>query len=436
MVITVILGSFSSAVYWLVAHDRNQQLNEHLRQVANTSSGTLGIIRHEYEEMTTEDEYRGYIPSDDDHVSVTLFQLMGKYRAETIAELVPNPISPDHLGVEWFDSQQQVMVTEGSLFPETSLPPDIPTDGILLEHDQVRSFILPVYSVPDQGNQSSDLLGYVRANESTVLLEAELERFRGGLALGVLIVSSLVSVGGIWLTRESLKPILQSFEQLKQFTSDASHELRNPLTAIRASVSVMQSHPERVHPADSEKLKAIASASFQMSQLVDDLLLLTRIDRQIASSQEWRILSLDEMLEDLVNLYQDQAKQKQISLTLTILEPLEVSGDANQLQRLFTNLLANALQYTPFGGKVHITLECINDDALIRIEDSGIGIASEQLPYIFDRFWRVDPSSQHHNGSGLGLAIAQGIVQQHQGEISVKSAIGQGSCFQVKLAHI
>jgi two-component system OmpR family sensor kinase len=279
-------------------------------------------------------------------------------------------------------------------------------------------------------------LGYVRANESTVLLEAELERFRGGLALGVLIVSSLVSVGGIWLTRESLKPILQSFEQLKQFTSDASHELRNPLTAIRASVSVMQSHPERVHPADSEKLKAIASASFQMSQLVDDLLLLTRIDRQIASSQEWRILSLDEMLEDLVNLYQDQAKQKQISLTLTILEPLEVSGDANQLQRLFTNLLANALQYTPFGGKVHITLECINDDALIRIEDSGIGIASEQLPYIFDRFWRVDPSSQHHNGSGLGLAIAQGIVQQHQGEISVKSAIGQGSCFQVKLAHI
>lgn len=140
-------------------------------------------------------------------------------------------------------------------------------------------------------------------------MNAELRRLRWSLSVGVLIASGFAALGGIWFTRESLKPVLQSFKQLQQFTSDASHELRSPLTAIRASVAVMQSHPERVHPDDRDKLVAIATASSQMSRLVDDLLLLARMDRQAPNQSGWRRIALDELLEDLVYLYHDRAEQ-------------------------------------------------------------------------------------------------------------------------------
>ncbi|MBO0348164.1 HAMP domain-containing histidine kinase [Phormidium pseudopriestleyi FRX01] len=436
LVIATILGVFSTAVYALVVRDRHQQLNASVHQMAGTSASTLEIIQHEYQELTTEDKYKGYIPrnADGSFVPISLFQLMGKYQADSMPTFVYNPLTPQRQAVEWFDSKKTLIVREGRLFPSESLPNTISPKGQLISQKSksLRSFILPVYSTAKSGR--SQLLGYVRATESTNLLNADLRRFRQGLIAGVAIVSGLVTMGGFWLTRESLKPILQSFEQLKQFTSDASHELRGPLTAIRASIAVMQSHPERVHPADVEKLKAIASASVQMSQLVDDLLLLARMDRQAPDLAAWRQIALDEILEDLVDLYSDRARETNISLQSQLIPNLEVYADAFQLSRLLTNLLTNALQYTPSGGSVTVSLQRRRTHALIRVEDTGIGIAPEQLPHIFDRFWRADQArSQHQGGSGLGLAIAKTIAQTHGGDIIVHSQLGQGSCFQVKI---
>ncbi|WP_421655418.1 sensor histidine kinase [Leptothermofonsia sp. ETS-13] len=327
------------------------------------------------------------------------------------------------------------MVREGKVFLQTSLPSDIPQHGILIQIGNIRSFTRPAYAVSKtHPNKVYQILGYVRATESTVTLEAELRRLRWSLIVGVLTVSGLAALGGIWLTCESLKPVVQSFDQLKQFTSDASHELRNPLTAIRASIAVMQSHPERIHPADVEKLNSMAMASAQMSQLIDNLLLLARMDRQAPDQSGWRYIALDELLEDLVNLYSDRAEQSQISLKFQLISGVEVNGDASQLQQLFMNLLTNALQYTPSGGTVIVSLQRIGTYALVTIQDTGIGIAPEQLPHIFDRFWRADQArSQYGEGSGLGLAIAKTITQRHQGDITVKSKLGEGSCFYVKL---
>jgi signal transduction histidine kinase len=432
LVIATILGTFSTAVYVLVARDRHQQLNASLRQIAAASASTLEIIQHEYEELTTEDEYKGYIPRNADGTfgPISLSQLMDKYQAKSIPDFVPNPLISTEQGVEWFDRKQHLMVREGSLFPQKSLPKIVSPKGQIIEQGNIRSFILPVYAA----TKSEQLLGYVRATKSMDLLNAELRRFQQGLMAGVAIVSGLVTMGGFWLVSESLKPILQSFEQLKQFTSDASHELRSPLTAIRASIAVMQSHPERVHPADVDKLKAIASASAQMSQLVDDLLLLARMDRQAPDRAAWRHIALDEILEDLVDLYSDRAWETNISLQSQLIPNLDVYADPSQLSRLFTNLLANALQYTPSGGTVTVSLQRSRTHALIRIEDTGIGIDPDQLPHIFDRFWRADQArSQHQGGSGLGLAIAKTIAQTHGGDITVHSQLGQGSCFQVKI---
>ena len=434
-VIASILATFSMVIYALVAHDRHQQLNTHLRQVASASASTLEIIQHEYQELTTEDEYQEYKDSistlaDGTIVPITLSQLMRKYKANSDLDFVPSALAFAEQGVEWFDPQQQLIVREGDLFPVTPLPDPVSPVGVFIQHGKIRSFILPVQLVSPSG--LSQPLGYVRANASTSRLKAELHRFRRGLVLGVAIVFGLVTLGGFWLTQESLKPILRSFEQLKQFTADASHELRNPLTAIRASIAVMQTHPERIHPADVDKLNAIASASTQMSQLVEDLLLLARMDRQAPDQQTWRKIALDEMLEDLVDLYSDRAEVAQLSLNSQLLPHLEVYGDSTQLHRLFTNLLTNALQYTPPGGRVTVSLQRRETSALVCIEDTGIGIAPEQLPEIFNRFWRADPARRYHeSGSGLGLAIASAIVQRHHGKITVKSQLTSGSCFQV-----
>ncbi|MEA5498845.1 ATP-binding protein [Limnoraphis robusta Tam1] len=130
----------------------------------------------------------------------------------------------------------------------------------------------------------------------------------------------------------------------------------------------------------------------------------------------------------------DRAEQAQISLKSQLISNIEVYGDVSQLQRLFTNLLTNALQYTPSGGTVIVSLQRMGTHALVSIEDTGIGIAPDQLPHIFDRFWRADQArSQYEDGCGLGLAIAKTITQRHGGKIIVTSKPSIGSCFQVYL---
>lgn len=434
-VIAVILGAFSAAVYGWVARDRHHQLSMHVRQVATASAGTFDIIQDEYEDLTTEEEYAGYVPlqADGSPQPISLSQLMGKYDADTATTVVANPLSPNDQGVEWFDAQGRLMVREGQLFPQAGLPPTLQGSGAWTQEGRLRSFVLPVYARMADPTRSG-LVGYVRASESTLPLDAELRRLRGGLVLGVAVVSGLVTLGGLWLTRQSLKPVLASLNQLQQFTADASHELRNPLTAIRASIAVMQSHPERIHPADVDKLEAVASASQQMGQLVDDLLLLARMDRQVPDRRTWHSIALEELLDDLVTLYSDLATRQGIELHLHLDATGDVLGDGGQLQRLFTNLLTNGLQYTPTGGTVTVGLHRQGTQARITVQDTGRGIAPDQLAHIFDRFWRADQArSAHQGGTGLGLAISQAVAQRHDGTLTVHSELGAGSTFTVLL---
>ncbi len=432
-----VLGIFALTVYGIVARDRQHQLDLHVRQLAIVAALSLDPIQHEHEELFSEEEYANYVTSQglEPFTFISLSDLMGKYQSglsPTPTTATPpqvlNPLTPNDQGVEWFDKQKRPLVREGERFPLTPLPSNISPDGAWYRWKDLRSFVMPVSA------NGTTVLGYVRASESMSHLAGELQKLRQQLMLGVLLVSGLVTLAGIWLTQQSLEPVLDSFEQLKQFTSDVSHELRNPLTAIRASIAVLQCHPERVHPADIEKLQAIASASEQMSHLVDDLLLLTRLDHHKLTSSVWRPIPLDELLEDLGNLYGDRAAQSNIILTVENLPSITVPGDAVQLQRLFTNLLTNALQYTPAGGRVTITLQLQGSHAQVSIQDTGIGISPSQLPHIFDRFWRADQARNYdRGGTGLGLAIAQSIAHHHFGSITVSSEVNCGSCFQVKL---
>jgi signal transduction histidine kinase len=412
-----ILGASAVGVYEFSRRSLYDQLDQRLEILAQAASHSLVTIRENYYQQQANGSVRKEVSAQVEH------------RLDSDGDLdIPwqSLREPDQ-GVEWFDAKAQLLGNAGTLLPDLPMRPGFQT----LEGDRIRAVTIAAYSY-DRGYRQ--LEGYIRASETTQEMEAILSRLRWGLGVGGIVVLGLTGLGGVWLTQQSLKPIQQSFGQLKQFTADASHELRSPLTAIKTSIEVMQEYPERIHPQDIQKLAAIASATNQMSHLVEDLLLLARMDAASVTKQEFIALPLDEILEDLLELLQPQAQEKNITLRSQLLAGMQVHGNANQLTRLFANLLENALQYTPTKGTVTLSMKQSDRFVTVFVEDTGIGVAPEHLPFVFDRFWRADIArSRREGGTGLGLAIAQRLAQSHGGEIAVSSQIGIGSCFRVRL---
>ena len=430
--------SFLVVERW-VTYDLNQQFNDYLLQLAEAASQTLEIVKHEsreheegeYEEdELPEEHYQSNYPK----TYPKLTELMAGYdRHGTIAVPKHHPLYYAQ-GVEWFDEKQKLIIKEGNLDVNWLLSDNLKGSGKIIERNKIRSLVLPVFYTPPR-SETEKISGYIRVSHVTEVLDVQLARLRWGLIMGGVVAVSLTTWGATCLTNKSLEPIGESFERLKQFTADASHELRSPLTVIKSSISVLQSHPERIDPADKNKVDAIADASYRMTHLVEDLLLLARLDGSVALMSLEKIpLPLDEILEDTIEFARTEAEQKEIELNFNLDSDIWVVGDGQQLQRVFSNLIDNAVQYTPKGGKVTVSLFADNETAIITVEDTGIGIAPEELTQIFERLWRSERAKiERREGTGLGMAIAQTLVQVHGGKIDVTSKVGVGSCFWVKL---
>ncbi len=352
----------------------------------------------------------------------------------------------DKQSLEWFDAQGNLLGSKGffqlEISPKTGIYQHIGLINLSQDNQEddevkvpIRSYTISVFKDSKIPNTPATLEGYIRASQSTEEIEAVKNKLLWVLIGGAGVTLILSGLGGIWLTHEAIAPIKASFLQLKQFTADASHELRGPLTAIKASIDIMKTHPERIHPKDTKKITAISSATDQMGQLIEDLLFLARTDKNVVMpTREKKSLSLDDILQNIIVLLEPFAQRKNITLKSRIKEGFLVLGEQSQLIRLFSNLLQNALQYTPEGGTVILELNKQNRFAIINVKDTGIGIPPEQLPYIFDRFWRADKArSRREGGTGLGLAIVKAIAESHGGKISVTSDVNVGSCFQVRL---
>ncbi len=175
---------------------------------------------------------------------------------------------------------------------------------------------LEVITLPILDKNNQQLIGYLRATQSLEEVDETIARLDVGLAVGAIVATVLSSLGSGWLNQMAMQPIEESFKRLKQFTADASHELRSPLMAISTNAEVALTYPEGMRKSDGDKFQAIALATDQMSQLTEDLLLLTRTDK-VASFESKRI-DLTTLLTDLVNLYKPQAQTKQIELKAEI----------------------------------------------------------------------------------------------------------------------
>jgi len=224
----------------------------------------------------------------------------------------------------------------------------------------------------------------------------------------------------------------EAFERQKRFTSDASHELRTPLTVMQAELGLALTRPRAAEDYRHTLLSMDEEVS-RLSLIVNDLLTLTRIDVDPVAIQHQPVV-LNELLGGLARRVGMIAAERDIVVEVEGLQLATITGDATRLRQLFTNLLDNAVTYTPDGGRVTVRLESARDGARVTIGDTGIGIAAEHLPRIFERFYRTSEARAHHaHGTGLGLAISWSVVQAHQGEISVRSTPGQGTTFTVFL---
>jgi heavy metal sensor kinase len=248
---------------------------------------------------------------------------------------------------------------------------------------------------------------------------------------------------------EMISRLDQSFRQIKQFSSDVSHELKTPLTILKGEIEVLL-RKERASQEYQQTLKSNLEEINRMSQIVEDLLLLSKADiGEVRLNKE--DINLTEILNEVVVQMERLARSKGLSLSVSNhLQDIHILGDALRIRELFINLIENGIKYTEQGGSIHITLQKENGPSMgshsgwgegekgefakITISDTGIGIAKNDQERIFSRFFRVDKArSREEGGSGLGLSICKWIVEAHQGEIIVESELGKGSSFIVKL---
>jgi signal transduction histidine kinase len=225
-----------------------------------------------------------------------------------------------------------------------------------------------------------------------------------------------------------------SVRQMKQFTADASHELRAPIALIRTTAEVAVQRRNRPSQEYLEALDDILAESEQMSQVINSLLLLARADAG-KEHLEFAVLDAGVIVRGAADQGGKFARQKEISFAASLPDsPLLIQADGEALRRAILILLDNAVKYTPPGGHVQVRLQEENGGATISVQDTGIGIAPDDLPHVFDRFWRADQArSREGGGAGLGLSIARWIADQHRAILTVQSIRGQGSTFQLRL---
>jgi two-component system, OmpR family, manganese sensing sensor histidine kinase len=292
------------------------------------------------------------------------------------------------------------------------------------------------------------------------------------LSLGTSLMVGIVAAIGWFLSGLAMAPIRDSYQRLKQFTADASHELRNPIAVIQTNVQVALSDPEADPEMQRHHLEVIERLTRRLGRLVDDLLFLARQDSGIVQPR-WCTIDLKDLCTEVLEEQRPFATEKAITLIVNFEPPdptalpekedstplpvkslstklaagngsisqegLILQGDRDQISRLLTNLVSNAVKYTPASGKVILSLQTLKRSGISHIQaqvmDTGIGIPAESLSHIFDRFYRIDPARSQivNSGSGLGLAIAQVIVENHHGTIQISSQVNQGTTVTVIL---
>jgi len=365
----------------------------------------------------------------------------------------------------------RILTPQGKLLQEFGPYHDLPlslTQSFSNYTDPASKTTVRIYNQPVYDN--NQFVAIVQVAQSLGDVRDTLQKLLVTLLVSIPILVTVAGIGGYFLAARALAPIDQitttarrisaedlsarlniavtddevgrltqtlndmlarlndSFQRERQFTNDASHELRTPLTAMQAILGMM--HEKRRTPEEYEQaLDDLSEESDRLRTLVENLLRLARGDKQ--NNNLFEEVNLSMLMKDVSDSLRPLAEAKNLSLNCDTPENLDVFGDSDELIRLFVNLLDNAIKYTE-RGEISISANNSEKSVLVKVADTGIGIPTEHIPHIFDRFYRVE-ESRTLRGAGLGLAIAKEIVRAHHGEIEVRNKIGQGTVFAVSL---
>src|SRR5574340_183614 len=255
----------------------------------------------------------------------------------------------------------------------------------------------------------------------------------GAFGIAALAALLLCAGGGFLLMRQSSAPVERAMTQMRRFMADAAHELRTPIAVLRGKAEVALQR-ERDAETYTAALRQIEAEAVRMGEIVDDLLTLARADsgeREIARSEFY----LDDVALDAADAAYALSCRRGVSLEVGTFEEAPVMGDRALVRQLIMILLDNALKFTPRGGRVRVDVSGANGVSALVVEDTGVCIAAEQLPRIFDRFYRGDAARSRTDGAGLGLSIARWIADAHGAVIQLAPGAGGGTRATVKFAR-
>ena len=477
-VTAVLLLLFATGVYMYVRSTLIERVDDTLNHVVEVVKRSLAI---EPVDPATPDKFRLNLEAsfrdnadtvEDDHIDLEWFSPTGKLLWSTLSEPLNIPIHANRTG-ETVRVLRNLAEAENPL----KLPP-------------ASNSALILRQVTERVEIGRQVLGYLRVSHPWFEVTKPSRQLIFELSFGIGLMVISVAAIGWFLSGLAMEPVRASYQRLKQFTADASHELRSPIAMIQTNVQVALADPDLEPNLHKQQLQVIERLTQRLGRLVDDLLFLARQDSSIVQPH-FIPVPLDALLMEVVEEQRLAAASKGINLSLDLGEPMTdfglpialraaaledfgleeaeqkpnsiemnplsnnpkskiqnpkspeeiytLEGDWDQLARLFTNLVGNAVQYTPSGGQINVELRQIgrhnHTHLQIKVRDTGVGIPENALPHIFDRFYRVDPARTRSKaaGSGLGLAIAQVIVENHKGHIRVESILNQGTTFTVIL---
>ena len=450
--------------------------------VAATTAGLAGVMLSAAWSYQFDQYVRTNLQMYADGVSQIVSNAYPQYGGFSIDTLVQIPRfgTNSSIGVQIVDTKDQIVYDEASMrrhlqdleagqVPKatTQVDPTKPTVTLQPKGTAVTSPIVV----------AGKTVGTVRVwsyGAGALLTDRDTQFRRGsfmGLALTALFAIAISSFAGIWYANRLVRPIeritrtaqalkggdpdartgLKSDDEIgflgktfdemadsieadremeRRLTADVAHELRTPLQAIQATVEAMQ---DGVLPADEERLGIVRDETRRLARLADGILELTRLER---GSVPFTMVRLDaaQPVRAAVDALEPLVETCELTLAPDIGSGIWVNGDADRLQQAVSNLISNAARYTPAGGTIEVRVRREGSQALIEVADTGVGIAEEDIPRVFSRFWRADTARASATGGlGIGLAVTKEIVERHDGTISAARRPDVGSVFSIRL---
>jgi two-component system, OmpR family, manganese sensing sensor histidine kinase len=450
-VTAILLLLFATGVYLYVRSTLIERVDDTLNHVVEVVQRSLviepvnihsegGLLR-----VNVETSFRdNTAPTEDDRIDIEWFSPTGDLLWSTFAEPLDLPLH--------FNPNGETVKAGGSR-QEAGGTPEPSGNRAIAAQSPALSSPLILRQITQRIETNRQVLGYLRVSHPWFEVTKPSREFFFDLALGIGLMVAAVGAIGWFLSGLAMRPVDEAYQRLKQFTADASHELRSPIAVIQTNVQVALADPNPTPQAQAHHLQVVERLTRRLGRLVDDLLFLARQDSGMVQSRRSE-LALDALLKEIIEEQQTIATEKHIEIGLQLIPPpsppllsaspsptawTHLQGDRDQLSRLFTNLISNAVQYTPPRGSVSLNIQQVgrsgNPFLQICVCDTGIGISPEALPQVFERFYRVDPSRSQTAaaGSGLGLAIAQAIVHNHHGQIQIDSTPNNGTTVTITL---